>query len=550
MEQTDASASSTAADAASRRSASLYVKNLPRSAERDQVKELFAPFGEVRRVEFTPGRGFAFVSFAAPDSVDAALAHAAGFALGGETLVVEPRKSRERRSRGGRRTRGKDGAAGAGSAAAPAAAAPAAADLSREVAVLNLPESATTEEISAIMSAFGEVTSVRNRSKRRHAFITYATADGAVQASAATGLKLGDADLVVEPRRAPPKRAKAAAAAPTRGVPASFKTSVYVAGLTEAVDSAALRDAFGGFGTVRSIRRRKHSPFAFVTFTTEESAAQAAQSGSVTINDVTATVELRKAKEPTNEGAAAAGGSEGDAGADAGGEGDGKKKRSRRGRRSKRGGAGRGAGAGAGAGAEADGEGTDEDGRAPQPAGSTLYVNNLPVSVTNGQLRDVFTPFGKVKLVVINRSRAFCFVDFSTQAALQAALAQAEVKLFDKPLRVAARTSLREGESEDSATPSLYVTNFDDTATEEDFRTLFGTFGVIKDVTLYPAKAHAFLDFASPEVVDAARAAHDLDMGAGPVGMEVARTSARAQLARIRRRRRGSDGDMDQEAEE
>lgn len=70
-----------------------------------------------------------------------------------------------------------------------------------------------------------------------------------------------------------------------------------------------------------------------------------------------------------------------------------------------------------------------------------------------------------------------------------------------------------------------------------DFRRLFAPFGTVTKVTLYPARAHAFLDFESPDCVEHARGAEDIDLGAGPVGMEVSRASARQQANRARRSR-------------
>ncbi len=63
-----------------------------------------------------------------------------------------------------------------------------------------------------------------------------------------------------------------------------------------------------------------------------------------------------------------------------------------------------------------------------------LYVGNLPNSLTDQELQDVFTPFGEVKSVNIikdkftGESRGFGFVEMGDAEASQAAIAEVDGK--------------------------------------------------------------------------------------------------------------------------
>ena len=72
-----------------------------------------------------------------------------------------------------------------------------------------------------------------------------------------------------------------------------------------------------------------------------------------------------------------------------------------------------------------------------------LYVGNLPFSMTEELLRDLFEQHGQTQSVNVitdretGRSRGFGFVEFETQESAQAALAALDGKDVDgRPLRV------------------------------------------------------------------------------------------------------------------
>ena len=81
--------------------------------------------------------------------------------------------------------------------------------------------------------------------------------------------------------------------------------------------------------------------------------------------------------------------------------------------------------------------------RQARPAGVNLYVKNLPESILNDQLRELFEPYGTITSAVVqldnnNRTKGFGFVCFSTpEEATKAVTALNGKVLEDKPLYVA-----------------------------------------------------------------------------------------------------------------
>ena len=84
----------------------MYVGNLPWSATEDQLKELFAPYGEVQSVavitdrETGRARGFGFVEMDEADA-DKAMRELDGRDFGGRALRVNEAQKKERRDFGG-----------------------------------------------------------------------------------------------------------------------------------------------------------------------------------------------------------------------------------------------------------------------------------------------------------------------------------------------------------------------------------------------------------------------------------------------------------------
>jgi RNA recognition motif-containing protein len=71
-----------------------------------------------------------------------------------------------------------------------------------------------------------------------------------------------------------------------------------------------------------------------------------------------------------------------------------------------------------------------------------LYIGNFPYTVTESQLRDLFSPYGQIEdLAMImdretGRPKGFAFITFATQQAAEKALEKDGKDLGGRPLRV------------------------------------------------------------------------------------------------------------------
>ncbi len=81
----------------------IYVGNLPYSTNRDELKELFAAFGEVNAARIVNDRetgrskGFGFVEMNSDDEARAAIEALNGKEVGGRKVVVNEARPREER---------------------------------------------------------------------------------------------------------------------------------------------------------------------------------------------------------------------------------------------------------------------------------------------------------------------------------------------------------------------------------------------------------------------------------------------------------------------
>ena len=85
----------------------VFVGNLPFSANEDEVRSMFAEFGEVQGVTIPTDRdtgkprGFAFVEMTQDEDVEKAIAALNGKNMGGRTLNVNEARPKEPRGPGG-----------------------------------------------------------------------------------------------------------------------------------------------------------------------------------------------------------------------------------------------------------------------------------------------------------------------------------------------------------------------------------------------------------------------------------------------------------------
>lgn len=87
----------------------IYVGNLPYSIDRDQLREIFAQFGEVRAArividrESGKSKGYGFVDMDNDAEANDAIAKLNGTDIGGRKVVINEARPREDRPAGGRR---------------------------------------------------------------------------------------------------------------------------------------------------------------------------------------------------------------------------------------------------------------------------------------------------------------------------------------------------------------------------------------------------------------------------------------------------------------
>jgi RNA recognition motif-containing protein len=93
----------------------IYVANIPWKASEEQLKQLFAEYGEVSSAKIIMdkvtqrSRGFGFVEMADDTSGRAAITGLNGFDFLGKTLVVNEARPREEGGGGGNRGGGRGG---------------------------------------------------------------------------------------------------------------------------------------------------------------------------------------------------------------------------------------------------------------------------------------------------------------------------------------------------------------------------------------------------------------------------------------------------------
>ena len=86
---------------------SIYVGNLPFSAKEDEIRDLFATYGEVQVVKFVMDRetgrskGFGFVTFATDEAAAKCKTEMDGQIIDGRAVKIDYPREREERGGGG-----------------------------------------------------------------------------------------------------------------------------------------------------------------------------------------------------------------------------------------------------------------------------------------------------------------------------------------------------------------------------------------------------------------------------------------------------------------
>ena len=93
----------------------LYVGNLTYSVSENQLREVFAPHGEVVSVKVLDRKGFGFIEMATPEQAQAAMDALNGSVLEGRTMKIDEAKPMQpRRDFGGSGGYGSGGGYGGG----------------------------------------------------------------------------------------------------------------------------------------------------------------------------------------------------------------------------------------------------------------------------------------------------------------------------------------------------------------------------------------------------------------------------------------------------
>jgi RNA recognition motif-containing protein len=160
---------------------SIYVKGIPAGdGVTDQLRSIFGGFGEIAKLTYK-GRDYAFVEYASPDGMNAALA-GGEVKFGDEPLTVEERTSTPR-ARAPRRQASREDTGP-----------------NTTIYVKGVPEDTDTDAIKDKFGSFGEITKVMNRSNRGFVFVSFSTPDEMNGALSTTHDWDGE-ELLVEERR-------------------------------------------------------------------------------------------------------------------------------------------------------------------------------------------------------------------------------------------------------------------------------------------------------------------------------------------------------------
>lgn len=147
-----------------------------------------------------------------------------------------------------------------------------------------------------------------------------------------------------------------------------------------------------------------------------------------------------------------------------------------------------------------------------------LFVGQIPSTVAEGKLREVFSPFGEIKEIVLLKDkftgapRGCGFVSFASKDAAQSAIENLNNKVTLPGAKRELIVSIAGPKSEQQQETKLYVGMLSQSTTEEEIRQLFEQFGQINEVFLMTkdgvSRGCAFVKFSNRE--DAQRAINNL----------------------------------------
>jgi len=170
----------------------------------------------------------------------------------------------------------------------------------------------------------------------------------------------------------------------------------------------------------------------------------------------------------------------------------------------------------------------------------TAFVVNLPFSVDEQELKQMFSKFGEVKEVRLVRdagsqkSKGFAYVEFLSEESATASLALDKSDLKGRRLKVSISSPPSSKLVRDySDKLTLFVSNLPTSTTKEELEDIFKSAGAIKDVRIVrdkkdnSPKGFAYVEFADEESLNSALTLSREIQG---VPLSVARSAPPAKL--------------------
>jgi RNA recognition motif-containing protein len=157
------------------------------------------------------------------------------------------------------------------------------------------------------------------------------------------------------------------------------------------------------------------------------------------------------------------------------------------------------------------------------PAIPTVHVSNLPFSIKEEDIKELFTKFGEIKEVRVvkdkeGRSKGYAFIDFLNELSSKAALSLDGTLVKERPIHVSMANALPEEGKAHIPKPhsdrhnealTLFVSNLSFHCTEADLKAVFEGSGGVKEVRMSKdnsgkCRGFAYVEFENLESLNSA----------------------------------------------
>lgn len=147
----------------------------------------------------------------------------------------------------------------------------------------------------------------------------------------------------------------------------------------------------------------------------------------------------------------------------------------------------------------------------------TVFVSNLDFKVTEDDLRQILSSSGTITDIRLvrdykQRSKGYCFVEFSTECEAKSALSRDRETVNGRPMYISpneADAALKHPVFKYQANlekNKLFVKGLDTSVTKEELQEMFGQYGALKDVRLVTYRSGLSKGLAYVEYIDDASA--------------------------------------------